>query len=173
MPKVEGSYATVQMSKKHRYHGFAGMRNKPEMLSKYLKMDFKQTKTGFDITLKNEAKHNLLLHPLRLGLLKVKIISDSKETKLKPIAFFRILGTKGKPSMPWLATEVVKENMLKADEVKIYKYDTLVKQGDKVEVEFGFYLVNPKMLKKLKLTENEEAKKYNILKTETFKASNL
>ncbi len=62
--------------------------------------------------------------------------------------------------MPWLATEVVKENMLKADEIKTYKYDTLVKDGDKVEVEFGYFLVNPKMLKKLKLTENEEECRY-------------
>ena len=138
MPKVEGSYGSVQMTKKHRFHGIAGMRNKKEMMTKYLKMSFKQTKIGFEVTLKNEAKHNLLLHPLRLGLLKVKVISDSKVTNLKPIPFFRILGTKGKPSMPWLATEVVKENMLKADEIKTYKYDTLVKDGDKV----GYYYID-------------------------------
>ena len=173
MPKVEGSYGSVQMTKKHRFHGFAGLRNKPEMMAKYLKMSFKQTKIGFEVTLENEAKHNLLLHPLRLGLLKVKVISNSIVINLKQIPFFRILGTKGKPSMPWLATEVVKENMLKADEIKTYKYDTLVKDGDKVEVEFGYFLVNPKMLKKLKLTENEEAKKYNIFKTEVFKASSI
>ncbi len=168
MPMVEGSYSTVPMSKKHRYHGFAGTRNKPEMLSKYLKMSFKQTQTGFEVTLENEAKHNLLLHPMRLGLLKVTIHRDSQEIKMKTIPFFRILGTNGKPSMPWLATEVIKENMLKAEEIKTYKYDTLLKKGDKVEVEFGFYLVNPEMLEKLNLSDNEEAKKYTIFKTESF-----
>lgn len=168
MPMVEGSYATAPMSKKHRYHGFAGLRNKPEMLKKYLKMRFEKTETGFDVTLENKAKHNLLLHPMRLGLLNVTVHRDSKEIKQKPIQFFRILGTKGKPSMPWLATEVIKENMLKADENKTYNYNTLLFKGDKVEVEFGYYLVNPKMLEKLNLNDNEEAKKYTVFKTKTF-----
>jgi ribosomal 50S subunit-recycling heat shock protein len=173
MPKVKGSYATAPMSKEHRYHGFAGLRNKPEMMAKYLKMNFKQTKTGFDVTLKNEATHDLLLHPLRLGKLNVKIHNSNEITELKSISFFKILGTEGKPSAPWLATEVVKENMIKAEETKTFKYDTLVKDGDRIEVEFGYYLVNPKMLEKLKLTQSEEAKKYTILKTEFFEASNL
>ncbi|MCF6331244.1 MAG: cytochrome c family protein [Sulfurimonas sp.] len=172
MPKVEGSFAKVKMSKKHSFHGFAGYRNKPEMLAKYLKMSFKQTKTGFDVTFENEAKHNLLLHPLRLGVLNVTVHKGSKEIKEEPIFYYRILGTDGKPSMPWLATEVVKENMLKAEEIKTYKYNTIVEKGDKVEVEFGFYLVNPKMIEKLNLTKSEEATKYNVLKTKTFEVLN-
>ena len=172
MPMVDGSYSTAPISKKHRYHGFAGLRNKPDMLVKYLKISFKQTQTGFDVTLENKAKHNFLLHPLRLGLLNVTIHRDSQMIKQKPIKFFRILGTKGKPSMPWLATEVVKENMLKAEEIKTYKYDTILKKGDKVEAEFGYYLVNPDMIEALNLSESEEAKKYTIFKKEFFEVSN-
>lgn len=168
MPKIEGSLASAPMSKTHRFHGFAGTRNRPDLLSKYLKISFKKLESGFEITLKNEAKHKLLLHPLRLGKLNVSIDNGTKTEKLKSISFFRILGTKGKPSMPWLATEVFKENMLKADEIRTIKYDTKIKNGDKVEVEFGYYLVNPKMHKKLGLTDNKEATKFNILKTKSF-----
>lgn len=168
MPKIEGSFATVQLSKTHRFHGFAGTRNRPDLLAKYLKINFKKTLSGFEITLKNEAKHNLLLHPLRLGKLDVSIKNGTTTEELKSISFFRILGAEGKPAMPWMATEVYKDNMLKADEVRTLKYDTEVNSGDIVEVKFGYYLVNPKMLKKLNLMDNEEATKYNILKTESF-----
>jgi hypothetical protein len=168
MPKVEGSFSTAPMSKKHRFHGFAGTRNKPEMLSKYLKIDFKRLEDGFEITLRNEAKHNLLLHPLRVGKLNVTIHNGTKTDKLKSISFVRILGNKGKPSMPWLATEIFKENMLKADENRTIKYDRKLQKTERVEVVFGFYLVNPKMLKKLNLTDNKEASKFNVLKTEFF-----
>jgi len=135
---------------------------------KYLKIHFKKTVSGFEITLKNEAKHNLLLHPLRLGKLNVSIKSGTKTDTLKSISFFRILGAEGKPAMPWLATEIFKENMLKADETRTIKYDTKVQNGDIIEVEFGYYLVNPKMLKKLGLMDNKKATKFNILKTESF-----
>ena len=70
--------------------------------------------------------------------------------------------------MPWIATEIYKENMLTAGETRTIKYDTIVKSGDMVEAEFGFYLVNPKMQKKLNLIDNKEATKFNILKTEFF-----
>jgi len=168
MPKVEGSLAGAPMSKTHRFHGFAGTKNRPDLLAKYLKINFKKTISGFEITLKNEAKHNLLLHPLRLGKLNVSIKSGTKTNTLKSISFFRILGADGKPAMPWLATEIFKENMLKADETRTIKYDTKVQNGDVIEVEFGYYLVNPKMLKKLGLMDNEKATKFNILKMESF-----
>jgi hypothetical protein len=168
MPKIEGSISGAPMSKTHRFHGFAGTKNRPDLLAKYLKINFKKTVSGFEITLKNEAKHNLLLHPLRLGKLNVSIKSGTKTDTLKSISFFRILGAEGKPAMPWLATEIFKENMLKADEIRTLKYDTKVHSGEIVEVEFGYYLVNPKMHKKLNLTDNKEATKFNILKTESF-----
>jgi len=168
MPKIEGSISSAPMSKTHRFHGFAGTKNRPDLLAKYLKIHFKKTVSGFEITLKNEAKHNLLLHPLRLGKLNVSIKSGTKTDTLKSISFFRILGAEGKPAMPWLATEIFKENMLKADETRTIKYDTKVQNGDIIEVEFGYYLVNPKMLKKLGLMDNKKATKFNILKTESF-----
>ena len=164
MPKVKGSATTIKITKKHTFHGFAGARNKQKMLAKYLTLGFNKTASGFEVTMQNLATHNLLMHPLRLGKLNVRV----NTTKLKSIPFFRKLGHNGKPAMPWAATEVFKETMLKAGEKRTIKYDTVVKSGDIVEVEFGYYLVNPKMIKKLDLQNSEEANKFFILKTEFF-----
>jgi hypothetical protein len=169
MPQVQGSATTIVQSKTHTFHGFSGTRNKPEMLAKYLKIDYKQTTNGFAITLKNEATHNLLLHPLRLGKLNIKIRTNDRKIKvLKSIPFLKVLGHKGKPAMPWIATEIYKDNMLKAGEVRTINYDTAVTTGDNIEVEFGYYLVNPKVQKKLNLINNEEATRFNILKRKLF-----
>ncbi len=168
MPQVKGSATTIKITKKHTFHGFAGVRNKPEMLAKYLIFGFKKITSGFDITIKNLATHNLLIHPLRLGKLNIRVNDGTKTTKLKSIPFVRILGHDGKPAMPWVATGVFKDTMLKAGEQRAIKYDTVVKTGDIVEVEFGYYLVNPKMHKILNLENSEEATKFFILKTEFF-----
>ncbi len=164
MPQVKGSATTIKITKKHTFHGFAGVRNKPEMLAKYLTLDFEQKNSGFNINIQNLATHNLLMHPLRLGKLNVRV----NTTKLKSVPFFRILGKDGKPAMPWAATEVFKDTMLKAGEKRTIKYDAAIKAGDIVEVEFGYYLVNPKMHKVLNLENSEEATKFFILKTEFF-----
>ena len=164
MPQVKGSATTIKITKKHTYHGFVGSRNKPEMLAKYLVFEFDQTSNGFSITLTNLATHNLLLHPLRLGKLNIRLNSK----KLKSIPFMRILGANNKPAMPWAATTVYKDTMLKAGESRTINYDVKVKAGDMVEVEFGFYLVNPKMIKKLNLQNSKEATQFKILKTEFY-----
>ena len=168
MPKIQGSATTIKITNKHTFHGFAGTRNKPEMLAKYLKLDFEKTIDGFNIKIKNLATHKLLLHPLRLGKLNVRINNGTKTVTLKSIPFLRVLGKDGKPAMPWDADEVIKDNMLKAEESRIIKYNTAVKSGDIVEVEFGYYLVNPKMHKKLNLEQSQEATRFNILKTKYF-----
>ena len=168
MQKVQGSATTIKMSKTHTSHDFAGTRNKPEMLAKYLKITFAKTSTGFNLVLENEATHNLLLHPLRVAKLNVRVNSGTNTKVLKSESFVRILGNDGKPAMPWLATGIYKDNMLKAGESRTIKYDTMVNSGDMVEAQFGCYLVNPKMQKKLNLIDNNNITKFNILKTEFF-----
>jgi hypothetical protein len=168
MPQVKGSATTIKITKKHTFHGFAGVRNKPEMLAKYLTLGFNKTDSGFNVTIENLATHNLLMHPLRLGKLNIRINDGSNTRKLKSTPFFRILGKDGKPAMPWLATEIFKDTMLKAGEKRTIQYNTIVKSGDIVELEFGYYLVNPKMIKKLNLENSKEANKFFILKTKFF-----
>ena len=168
MPKVKGSATTIKITKKHTFHGFPGTRNKHKILAKYLKFEFLKTNIGFNITIKNEATHNLLLNPLRLGKLNIRITNKRKTIKLKSVSFVRILGKEGKPAMSWNATEIYKDTMLKAGELRTLKYDTKVTAGNIIEVEFGYYLVNPKMAKELMIQENKESTNFKVLKTKFF-----
>ena len=88
MPKINGTATTIKITKQHTFHGFAGTTNRPDMLSQYVNLDFKKLDNGFEIVVTNKAKHNLLLHPLRLAKLNIAVTSDSKITNLKSIFFY-------------------------------------------------------------------------------------
>ena len=168
MPKISGTATTIKITKSHSYHGFTGARNKPELLSKYIKIDLKKLSDGFEVIIKNEASHNLFLHPLRVARLNIDIKRDNKTIKLKSHSFVRILGDNNKPAMPWNATMILKDNMIKAGERRVIRFDTILQTKDRVEIQFGYFLVNPKVAEKLKLQDNKEAVKFNILKTKNF-----
>ncbi len=168
MPKVGGSATTVRISQKHAFHGFAGARVKPEMLSKYVNLTLNKSTNGFEVIVENTAPHNLLTHPLRVAQLKVNLIRDEKHIPLKTHTFVKLIGKDGKPSMPWVATQVVKDTMIKANEKRAVKFDTALKSGDKIEAILGYYVVNPKALKKLNLQNEKELRKFTVLKSKYF-----
>lgn len=168
MPKVEGTATTVRKSKQHAYHGFAGARVSPEMLSEHVDLDFKKSANGFDVVVENKAPHDFMTHPLRVAQLRVTLIRDSKYTELATHTFVRVIGTDGKPSMPWLATEIVKDTMLKANEKRVINYSDSLKSGDKIEASLGYYLVNPKAVENLNLQDEKELTKFTTLKTKLF-----
>jgi len=169
MPKVGGTATTVRLSKTHAYHGFAGARVEPRMLAKYVDFDLKQATNGFTITVHNRAPHALMTHPLRVVQLKTTLIRGTQHIPLKTHSFVKVIGTKGKPSMPWLATEVVKDNMIKANEKRVISFNNALQSGDKVEIILGFYIVNPKVLKKLNLEDDKEISKFTVLKGKYFR----
>jgi len=168
MPKILGSATTVRISKTHRFHGFSGARVKPKMLSKYVELSLKQEQSSFLINIKNDAPHNLLTHPLRKIQLKITLIRDSSRRELKTHTFEKIIGHNGKPSMPWLATEVVKNTMIKGNETRAVEFNKTLQSEDRVEVILGYYIVNSKALKKLNLDTEKELNKFIILKSENF-----
>ena len=168
MPKVLGSATTVRLSKKHAYHGFAGARVKPTMLAKYVLLNFTNSTSGFDVSVENQSPHNLLTHPLREVQLRVTLIRGDKHIALKTHSFEKVIGTDGKASMPWLATEVVKVNMIKPEEKRVLHFDDTLESGDKIEVILGFYVVNPKALKKLNLEGDKELNRFTVLKSQHF-----
>ena len=168
MPKIGGTATTVRISKKHAFHGFAGARVESRMLSKYIGIDFAKSSNGFDITIDNQAPHALMTHPLRVVQLKATITRDGKAIALKTHTFIKVIGTNGKPSMPWLATEVVKDTMIKANEKRVVKYTDSLMSGDKIEIILGFHIVNPKVLKKLNLNGDKEISKFTVLKSKNF-----
>jgi hypothetical protein len=168
MPEVQGSFSTSKSSKTHRYHGFVGSMHKPHLLAKYVEFKLSKTDNGFDITVVNKANHDLLLHPLRVGELRVSIMRDKNEIKLNPVKFIRAIGKDSKPSMPWVATEIVKNTQIKAKESRVVHFDTQLKSGDSLEIRLGHYIVNPKAAKKLGLTEHKNLSKFTLFKKENI-----
>ena len=169
MPKVKGSATSIRQSKTHAFHGFAGARNQPEMLEKYVDIDFKKESKGFSITVENKASHNLLTHPLRVVQLKTTLKRAGKIEALKTETFVKVIGTNNKPSMPWLATQVVKDNMIKANEKRVVTFEKELKSGDEIESILGYYIVNPKAAAKLGLEKEKELTSFTILKHSYFK----
>lgn len=170
MPKIQGSATSIKISKEHRFHGFSAMFNDQELLDKYIKIDFAPKNNGFEISLKNEASHNLFLHPMRLALLKVTLLRNQKSLALKTESFSRVLGDKEKATLPWNATQELENSMIKANERRVIFYDTMLQENDKIEVVFGYYKVNPAIVNGLELQNNEESTRFNILQTKHFSA---
>ena len=170
MPKIAGSATSIKITKEHRFHGFASGSKNQDLLAKYIKIDLKENKNDFEISIKNEASHNLFLQPLRLAQLKVSVLRDGKTIALETKEFARIIGKDGKPTMPWIADSEIKNNMIKANEKRIINYDFQIQKNDKIEVIFGYYTVNPKMIEKLNLQDDEESKKFNIVFSKFFYA---
>ena len=165
MPQRGGSATTIRISKTHRFHGFAGSRFGEDMLSQYIDLALKTTKDRVSITINNKTPHPLLTHPMRLLILKIKLYKDGKEVYTTKKSFARIVGKNGKATPPWLATEIVKDDMIKANEKRVISIN--VPQNikfDKVEAVLGYYLVNPKMAKRLGIDNAPELMRLHILK---------
>jgi len=169
MPKVEGSATTIRKSQTHAFHGFAGIRNAPELLAKYIKVSYEKRESGFAVVVENSAPHSLLTHPLRVVELKTTLKRDNNSTALKTKRFLKVIGKEGKPSMPWLATEIVKDNMIKAKEKREILFDVKLQSGDEIETLLGYYIVNPKAVEKLDLEENTTLSQFKVLKRDYFK----
>jgi len=167
MPEVPGSFTTLKNSKTHRYHGFSGTIHKPNMLIKYLSIKLQKDANGFDIILQNSANHPLLLHPLRLGVLKISIQKGVETKELAPVTFVRIIGKNGHPAPPWVATEVLKDTQIQAKENRVIHFDKVLQSNDKVIAQFGYYIVNPKMAKKLNI-QDSKATAFTLFKEEIF-----
>ncbi len=167
MPQTKGSFVNQKDSKTHAFHGATALTMKPTKLSKYIELSLEKQEKGFKIFIKNLANHTLVPHPLRVSKLKVSIERAGKVIELKERTFEKIIGTEGKASPPWLATEILKDTLIKGFEKREVVYDEALQAGDIMIVEFGYHIVNPKMAKKLKLTD-EKLYKFVILKKQKF-----
>ena len=167
MPKVKGSLANQKESKTHAFHSISIHNGTPETLTKYVKLSLDTTANGFTVSIKNEATHTLFPQPLRLNQLRVEIERGDKTITLDPKNFVRIIGTNGKPSMPWLATEVLKDTTIKAHETRKVDFTTKLQKGDVVTVRFGYYIANPKAAEKLDIKE-KSATEFTVLSKKRF-----
>jgi len=168
MPKVDGSVSTMNETKQHSFHGFAGSHFHSEMLTQYVDISLDTQTNSFIITINNYTSHALLLHPLRQALLKVTIMRDNKKIKLQDEIFARVIGHNSKPAMPWAATTTLSDTMIQANEKRKIIYDVKLQKKDIVEVILGWYLVHPKALKPLKLEDDKAATKFHEFKKKNF-----
>jgi hypothetical protein len=168
MPQVPGSLSDRVETLTHSYHGFAGVHVGWELLSKYVEIKFSQEKSGFKITVINKAPHKLFLHPMREAMLVVSVY-DKTLSKLKEFkkVFTTIIGKGNKPTPPWLAEKIVKDNMIKPFEKRELHFNYQPPKDSTVEVRLGFFLIKPKMAKKMGF-DKEEYRKFYILKEERF-----
>ncbi|ADV45542.1 multiheme c-type cytochrome [Nitratifractor salsuginis] len=157
MPKVPGSATSIRQSDTHAWHGAAGLHHGSEKLAQYLKLSVTPDERGFTVTLKNETPHPLLTHPARVLELDTTIDRQGKIQKLPAVTLRKVLGKGGKPTPPWLADSVLKNDIPKANEVKRFHFDTQLSKGDRVEVILGARLLPPPLTKKLGLSEDEAA----------------
>jgi len=161
MPKVKGTATTIKKTKKHRFHGFAGAHFKQELLSKYIKLKFQSTVSSFNVAIKNEASHEMFLHPLRVAVLNVEVHRNNEIIKLESKTFKKVLNNRENPNK-------YKSNMIKANENRIVTYDFKLEAQDRISVVLGYYLVNPEVVTKLQLQDDKKATKFHILKKEFF-----
>ena len=168
MPKVDGSVSNMKERKRHTFHGFAGSHYNSEMLTKYVDISILREIDDFVVNVDNRTSHALLLHPLRVGVLKVSVTRGDETTKMKNEIFVRVIGHEGKPAMPWAATTTLRDTMIQANEKRAVKYDFKLKAGDKVDIALGWFLVNPKAVEKLGLQNEEVATKFIEFKKQSF-----
>ena len=168
MPKVEGSVSAFKDTKKHAFHGFAGAHFHSDMLEKYIDISMLRNIDNFIVNIDNRTSHALLLHPLRLALLKVSVTRDGRSIPLKDETFVRVIGKNGKPAMPWAADTTIKDTMIQANEKRSVTYDFQLQKGDRVDVVLGYYLVNPQALKSLHLEDEKVATEFHLLKKAGF-----
>ena len=168
MPQVKGSVSNLKERKTHAFHGFTGSHFNAKMLAKYVDINLEKDKNNFKVSIKNHTSHALLLHPLRMAVLSVTVNRNGKKITLPKQTFIRVLGHNKKPAMPWIADVVLKNTMIQARENRVIKYDFKLQDGDIVDVTLGWYLVNPKVVNKLGLSNEEIATKFIKFKEARF-----
>lgn len=169
MHKVKGPPNIMSTAKEHTFHGFPGLHGDLSNLSQYVTLEI-TTKglDSFDIRIKHDVPHESSLHPVRFSQLRVTIKRGDQVLKLKPVNMFKMIGDKGKPTPPWLATELIKNTSLPAHSKKSYAFNKKLEKGDRIIAKFGAMLIMPKALKKFGLEKNEEAKKFRVISEKTY-----
>ena len=168
MPQVKGDVSTKGDTGTYAFHGFPGASLHKEKLLQYIDMKFLKEEKSFKVSIYNQSPHDMMLHPLRYTELHVSVESNGEVQKMKKEVFKRVIGKNAQASPPWLASEVVKDTMIKGKETREVMYDKKLQKGDKVHVVLGYYLIKPEVSKKFKVKETENIKKFHVLKDKTY-----
>ena len=167
MPQIPGTKVTLKTTKTHAYHGIAGIHNMTEALGRYIDFNVSRTADGFDITIVNHANHALFGQVYREGILKVSILRNGKEIVLPSAVFTRIFGKDGKESLPWEATETLKDSLVYGK--KRLHYPVKLQKGDTLTLILGVKRVSEAGLKSLHLQNHSELARFRPLKYGSFR----
>jgi len=119
------------------------------------------------LQINNKSSHDLFAHPLRKSIIKIGLVRQGKIIhQFDDIVMERILEDENGIAGCTLATKETESSILKGDMISGIRLNYDLIDGDKLEIEYGYYLVKNKMLKVLGLENNEDAKKYRIFKKE-------
>lgn len=168
MPKIKGSVSTINDTKTHSFHGFAGSHFNSDMLTQHVDISVLKNIDNFIVNIDNRTSHALLLHPMRVAVLKISVIRGNETINLEKETFVRIIGKDGKPAMPWVADATLKDTMIQANEKRAVKREFKLQKNDRVDVVLGWFLVNPKIVEKLGLENEKVAKEFHVFKKQTF-----
>lgn len=166
MPQIPGTKVTLKNTPTHAYHGIAGIHNMTEALGKYIDFYVTQTAGGFDITIVNHANHALFGQAYREGVLKVSIERNGKEITLQPALFTRVFGKNGKTTLPWEATETLKDSLIYGK--KRLHYPVKLQKDDTLTLVLGVKKISEAGLQALHLQKYRELARFKPLKYESF-----
>ncbi len=166
MPKDPGGAEKYNKRGRDQYatHKFLGIHS-PEMVKRAVELKLTQTDgDGIDLEIINKMGHPIITQPMRLKFVKTIVIRDGKTIwsnfKKSPIedkeATFIIVfkDKEGKPAMPQAAVGYKIKQNLPAMQSKTVHYGIQdLKEGDRVEATWISYIINPKIAKKLKITD--------------------
>ena len=170
MPKKPGIIEKFDKKSRTEYasHEFLGIHSE-EMVKKAVKLELERSSEGVTLSISNKMGHAIITQPMRLKFVKTVVARDDKviwsNFKESPLedkdATFIIIfkDEKGDATMPGSARGFKVQQNLEALGSKTVNYaiDDL-KKGDEVTSTWISYAVNPKIAKKLELTDMSVAK---------------
>ncbi len=170
MPQVKGPSSTNSSQQKHFFHGFPGAHNNINMLAKHVTFSVKKIASNeFELRIINKSSHDLFPHPLRKSVIKISIIRKGKAVyQFDEIEMERIMKDENGIAGCTLATKETLSSIVKRESISVITEHYDLKNGDELEVEYGYYLVKGEMLKTLNLENNDKVKAYRMFKKECF-----
>ncbi len=172
MPSTSGTIEKKDKGIREEYvsHKFLGIHSL-EMVKKAIKLELSYEEEVLSLSITNKMGHSIITHPMRLKFVKTSIKRDSKiiwsNFKKSPLedkkATFIIVfkDDKGNTSLPNKAIGYKLNRNLKAKSSIVINYKVpKLQRGDEVISQWISYIVNPKIAKKLNITNKDIIKPY-------------
>jgi len=163
MPQVPGSHSDRVYVPTHASHTFAAISTRIQKPEKFIELNLIKEDDGFTIEVYNKMPHDLILHPTRIFVLKIFV----NDKLLKEHTFKKPWKEADYKPLEWLKENIVyKENLL-AKSKKCIKVKQNLKKEDRVRVELGYHIFNPKLAKEIGL-KDKKSTEYKVFIEKRF-----